>query len=75
MLEKAEVPNMAERISHVEGQVSELSLRLSGVETAIVRLEQRMDARFDVVDRRFFWIIGIQITTLTAIVGTLLSRP
>jgi len=75
------MPNVTDRISYVEGQVSELSLRLSGVETAIVRLEQRIDTRFDAVDRRFdsvdrrfFWIIGIQITTLIAVLGAVLSR-
>ncbi|OFW07200.1 MAG: hypothetical protein A3I61_04250 [Acidobacteria bacterium RIFCSPLOWO2_02_FULL_68_18] len=76
---------LEERISHVEGQVNELSLRLSGVEAAIRHLEQRTDARFDAVDRRFevldakmsrqfTWLVGIQITTLIAIVAALLSR-
>ncbi len=69
MLKEAEVPNVIERVSYVEGQVNELSLRLSGVETAIVRLEQRIDTRFDAVDRRFFWIIGIQIATLIAMLS------
>jgi uncharacterized coiled-coil protein SlyX len=76
------VSNVAERVAYVEGQVSELSLRLTGVEAAIARLEQRMDRleqrmdlRFDLMDRRFSWMIGIQITTLLAIFGALLSRP
>ena len=67
------------------GQVSELSIRLSGVEAAIHHLEQRTDARFDAVDRRFealddkisrqfTWLVGIQITTLVAIVAALISR-
>jgi hypothetical protein len=74
-----------ERTARVEGQVSELSLRLSGVDAAIRHLEQRTDARFDAVDRRFealdekisrqfTWLIGIQITTLVAIVAALISR-
>ena len=88
MLEEAEMPNVVDRISHVEGQVSEFSLRLSAVETAIARLEQRIDTRFDAVDRRFdavergfdavdrrfVWIIGIQMTTLIAMLGAMLSR-
>lgn len=71
-----------ERVAHVEGQVSELSLRLSGVEAAIHHLEQRTDARFDAVDsrfealdakmsRQFMWLVGIQVTTLAAVVTTL----
>jgi hypothetical protein len=76
------LPRLEERLSHAEGQVSELSLRLSGVEAAIHHLEQRTDARFDAVDRRFdaldakmsrqfMWLVGIQITTLAGIVTTL----
>lgn len=75
---------LEERVAHVEGQVNELSLRLSGVETAIRHLEQRMDLRFETVDRRidvldvkmsrqFVWLVGIMVTTLLAAVGTVLS--
>jgi hypothetical protein len=73
-----------ERVAHVEGQVSELSLRLSGVAAAIHHLEQRTDARFDAVDRRFealdakmsrqfLWLVGIMVMTLLTVVGTVLS--
>lgn len=76
---------LEERVAHVEGHVSEPSLRLSGVEAAIHHLEQRTDARFDAVDRRFealdakmswqfTWLVGIQITTLVAIVAALIAR-
>jgi hypothetical protein len=38
----------------------------------------RTDARFDALDdkisRQFLWIVGIQITTLVAVVGAVLSR-
>ena len=73
---------LQERVAHVEGQVTELSLRMSAVEDAIRHLEHRMDARFEGVDRRFdaldskmsrqfMWLIGIQVTTLAAIVTAL----
>ena len=79
------LPRLEERVSHVEGQVTELSLRLSGVEEAIRHLQQRTDARFDAVDRRFealdakmsrqfVWLVGIIVTTLVAMVGAVLSR-
>jgi hypothetical protein len=79
------MPRLEQRVSHVEGQVSELSLRLSGVEAAIRHLEQRTDARFDALDakmsRQFMWLVGIQVTTLvavvtalTAVVAALISR-
>ena len=48
-------------------------------------LEQRMDRRFQVIDQRltlldqkldqrFAWLVGIQLTTLVAIVAALLAR-
>ena len=67
-----------ERVAYVEGQVNELSVRLSTLERKVDHLEQRMDARFDRMDekmsRQFMWLVGIQITTLVAIVAALLSR-
>ena len=58
---------------------------LAGIDRRIDRLEQRIDVRFDAVDRRFdaidermsrqlLWVVGIQITTLVAVVGAMLSR-
>ena len=74
-----------ERVAHLEGHVNELSQRLSSIEGAVRHLEQRMDARFEAVDRRFdaldgrmsrqfMWLVGIQITTLVAVVVALISR-
>jgi hypothetical protein len=42
-----------ERVAHLEGQVNELSQGLAEVRGAIRHLEQRVDVRFDAVDRRF----------------------
>lgn len=74
-----------ERVAYLEGQVNELSEGLSDVRGAIRHLEQRVDVRFDAVDRRFdaldhkvssqfMWIVGIQVTTLVALVVALISR-
>ena len=74
-----------ERVAHLEGHVNELSQRLSSIEGAVRHLEQRMDARFEAADRRFdaldgrmsrqfMWLVGIQITTLVAVVVALISR-
>ncbi len=49
------------------------------------QLERRFETRFDVIDRRFeglddkvarhfTWLVGIQVTTLVAIIGALLAR-
>jgi hypothetical protein len=76
MLRRSEVAvRIEERVAYVEGQVSELSGRFAGIEGAIRHLETRFDARFDAVDSKFMWLIGIQITTLVAVVAALLSRP
>jgi predicted nucleic acid-binding Zn-ribbon protein len=54
-------------------------------DTRFDQLERRFETRFDVSDRRFealddkvarhfTWLVGIQVTTLAAIVGALLAR-
>jgi uncharacterized coiled-coil protein SlyX len=66
-----------ERVAYVEGRVSELSNTLVALRGDFARVEQRMDARFDAVDermsRQFHWLVGILITTLVAMLGTMLS--
>jgi uncharacterized coiled-coil protein SlyX len=44
---------LEERVAYLEGQVSEQSHGLVDVRDAIRRLEERMDARFDAIERRF----------------------
>jgi len=68
------MPTLEERVAYIEGQMAEQSHAFAAVRESLARLEQRMDARFDALDRRFFWIVGIQITTLVAVVGAVLSR-
>lgn len=63
-----------ERVAHLEGQVNELSQGLSEVKGAIRHLEQRVDALDDKVSRQFMWLVGIQVTTLVAIVVAFISR-
>lgn len=77
------MPTLEERVAYIEGQVSEQSHALLEVRDAVRHLEQRMDARFETMDRRidrlddkvsrqFVWLVGLQLTTLVAIVGALL---
>ena len=92
-----------ERVAYIEGQMSEQSHALielreavrslnQELRDAVRHLDQKMDARFDLVERRcesadrrfesmddkisrhFVWIVGVQVTTLVAIVGALLAR-
>lgn len=41
------------RIACLEGKVADQSQAVSGIRDAIVRCEQRVDARFEAADRRF----------------------
>jgi len=44
------------------------------IRESLARLERRMDALDDKMSRQFLWLVGIQITTLVAVVGAVLSR-
>ena len=77
--------SLEERVAYSEGQVNEHSHSMLEVRDAVRDLERRMDARFETMDRRmnslddkvsrqFFWLVGIQVTTLVAIVGALLTK-
>ncbi len=72
------MPTLEERVAYIEGQMSELSHGLVEVREAVHRLEQRMDTRFDALDdkvsRQFVWLVGMQVTTLVAIVGALVAK-
>lgn len=72
---------LPERVSYLEGKVEEQSQTFSAIRDLlgeinrrIDRLEQRLDALEDRMSRQFLWLVGIQITTLLAVVGAVLSR-
>jgi hypothetical protein len=44
------------------------------IDTLDAGLSRRVDALDDKVSRQFIWVVGIQVTTLVAIVGALLTR-
>ena len=67
MLSSRSMPRVEERVAHLEGQVNELSQGLTDVKAAIRHLD-------DKVSRQFIWLVGIQVTTLVAVVAALISR-
>jgi hypothetical protein len=86
MLKEAAGSTLEEGVAYLEGQVSEHTNTMLDIRDSVRQLERRMEARFDVVDRRFegmddkisrqfTWVVGIQLTTLVAILGALLARP
>jgi predicted nuclease with TOPRIM domain len=79
------MPVVEERLTLLEGKMQEVGVTLVRIETTlgslhqlVLRLEQRidkLDQRVDKLDDRvvrlFLWVIGIQMTTLIAIVAGL----
>jgi chromosome segregation ATPase len=79
---------LEERVAYLEGKVEEHSHAFLAIRDAIARLEQRMDARFDAIDRRFeavdrrfntidrhfVWMVGIQVTSILALMTVLFAR-
>ena len=43
------------------------------MDAGLTAMNQRMDAGFAAQDHRFAWLVGIQLTTTAAVVGTLLA--
>ncbi len=70
-----------QRIAYLEGRMNEqaqhvpdLKADMRDLRTDIRRVEGRIDALDEKVSKHFIWLVGMQITTLVAIVGALLSR-
>jgi hypothetical protein len=66
-----------ERIAVLETMVNEHTLTHVEFRESMIRMEERIDARFDRMDdkisRLFTWTVGIQITVLLAVVGSLMG--
>ena len=61
------MPRMDARMGYLEGRVEEHSQMLQELRGAIRHLDDKMS-------RQFTWTVGIQITTLVAVLVALLSR-
>ena len=57
-----------ERVSYLEAKMDGFSKSLIRLEGAIDALGQRMDRRFDRVESRFYWVLGLQFTILLAVI-------
>lgn len=60
-----------ERVSYLEAKMEDVSVAIVRLENAIGALDTKMDKRFDRVEDRFYWVIGIQFGILIAIIGGL----
>lgn len=65
-------------LAALDRRIDRLEQRMDARFEAIDRRFETMDHRFTAIDdkmsRQFLWIVGIQITTLVAVVGAVLSR-
>ena len=86
MVEVREAVRMLEH--RVDGRFEAMDRRFEAMDRRFEAIDRRFEAvdrRFDTVDRRidaldeklsryFVWLVGLQVTTLVAIVGALLTR-
>ncbi len=62
------------RFEQVERRFEQVERRFEGFELRFQGVERRLDRLDDKVSRQFMWIVGIQVTTLVAIVAALVAR-
>lgn len=67
-----------ERVALLEGRIGEQANMVIELRGTQWRLETRIDQRFDALEKRltfqFHWLVGVQVTTLAAIVVTLATK-
>ena len=61
---------MDRRFEGIEQRLSALDRKM---DAGFAAMNQRMDAGVAAQDHRFAWLVGIQLTTTAAVVGTLLA--
>jgi len=63
--------------SKVDRFVDELAGRIGALDSKVDRFRDELTGRIDSLDhkvsRGFFWVVGMQLTVLLAIIGTLLQ--
>jgi hypothetical protein len=65
--------SLDERVAYLEGRGEEHADSLSEVPADIRDLRAEMNRRFDQIDTKFTWLIGVQFTTLIAAIAALLN--
>jgi len=71
-----EIRDAVRSLEHrVDARFDAVDRRFEAVDRRFDTVDRRLDTLDDKVSRQFVWIVGIQVTTLVAIVGALLSRP
>ena len=63
-----------ERFVAIDQRFVAIDQRFAGIDQRFVGLDQRIDNLDAKVSRQFMWLVGIQMTTLAAIVAALVAR-
>lgn len=63
------------RFEAVDRRFEAVDRRFEGMDRRFDAVDRRIDALDDKVSNHFVWLVGIQVTTLVAIVAALLARP
>ena len=72
MIEVREAVRMLEH--RVDGRFEAIDRRFEAVDRRFDTVDRRIDALDEKLSRYFVWLVGLQVTTLVAIVGALLTR-
>jgi hypothetical protein len=67
------VAELGERVAWMEGRVEEQTMRIDDVRSAIKSLEERMDRRFDSLDRKIDGQFKLFLGVVVAALGTVAS--
>ena len=66
---------MDQRFEAIDQRFEAMERRFEAMESRFDRMEQRFEQRLDRLDqqmsRQFFWVVGIQITTVLAMTGAI----
>jgi hypothetical protein len=65
--------SLEERVAYLEGRGEEHAASLGEVRADIRDLRAEMNRRFDQMDTKFSWLIGVQFTSLIAAIAALLN--
>jgi hypothetical protein len=65
------VRNLQDAVRHLDQKVDG---RFDLVERRFEAVDRRFESMDDKISRQFVWLVGVQVTTLVAIVGALLAR-
>ena len=72
------VRHLEQAVRHLDQKVdtrfAQVDARFSQVDARFDLMDRRFAALDDKVSRQFVWVVGVQVTTLVAIVGALLAR-